>query len=290
MVVGRPAELAADPELAKALSPLIPPVRLVAYAKGTGVDLTRTRSALVAGFDYSTLYMAETPGDNLAVQQAFVARLVSGPVETTPHADLHYVQGVIGTTPETLVRIAGQLVAVAVGDPTPARVVEAYAMGKLKRSPTAFHGAALSTLPAALGNAPLAFYAPGPFGNEWASGAHGLLDAALAVAITAKPLPDGELEADVVLSGDWTAEGSDSTRRLLATWEDLAGSSTGKLLGFDNPASAPVISTTPKLLELEVHLRLGPLVDGLHAAVAADVQQMLDISPRKPTGGPRNSP
>lgn len=287
MVVGRPAELAADPGLEKALSPLIPPVRLAAYARGTGVDLTHTPSALVAGFDYATLYMAETPGENLAVQQDFVARLVSGPVETTPHADLHFIQGVVGQTPETMVRIAGQLVAVSVGDPTPARVVEAYARGLLKRSPTALGGAALSTLPPDLGKAPLAFYAPGPFGHEWVGGAHGLLDAALAVAITAKPLPGGRLEADVVMSGDW---GPDSTRRLMATWKDLAGSSTGKLLGFDAPASAPVVSTTRKLLELRVELELVPLVEGLHAAVEADVQDMLDIPPAVPSGRPPRKP
>ncbi len=289
MVVGRPAELAADPDLVKALSPLIPAARLAGYARGTGIDLTRTPSALVAGSDYSTLYMAETAGDNSAVQQAFVERLVSGPVEKRPHPDLHFVQGVIGRTPETLVRLRGQLVAVAVGDPTPALVVEAYALERLKRSPAALRGAALSTLPSDPGDAPLVFYAPGPFGHEWVGGAHGLLDAALAVAISVKPLSGQRLQADVVLSGDWASEGPDSTSRLLATWEDLAHSSTGKLLGFNDPAAAPIISTTPKLLKLRVELRLGPLVSGLHAAVAADVAEMLDI-PSAPAGKPARQP
>lgn len=289
MVVGRPAELAADPDLTKALAPLIGPARLAGYARGTGVDLTHTPSALVAGFDYSTLYMASTPGHNALVQGAFVARLVSGPVEKSRHPALHFVQGVIGRTPETLVRAEGQLVAVAVGDPTPARVVEAYALGRL-RSPTALRGAALSTLPGDLDKAPLRFYAPGPFTREWVGGAHGLLDAALAIAISVQPLPGKRLQATVVLAGDWASEGPDSTSRLLATWEDLAESSTGKLLGFNEPAAAAIISTTPKLLKLRVELKLEPLVNGLHAAVAADVQQMLDVPPRKPVTAPPHRP
>lgn len=290
MIVGHPSEIAAQPDLVKALSPLIPKARLAAYAQGTGVDLTHTESALVAGFDYSTLYMAQTTGNNTAVQKDFVERLVSGPVEKTPHPDLHFVQGVVGRTPETLVRIRGRLVAVSVGDPTPARVVEAYALGRLKRSPTALDGAALSTLPRKIEDAPLVFYAPGPFESEWVGGAHGLLGAALAVAISVKPLPHQRLRTQVVLSGDWASVGPDSTSRLLATWNDLAHSSTGRLLGLDDPAAAPVLSTTDKLLSLRVELRLAPLVSGLHAAVAADVQQMLDISPSLGQASPKSAP
>lgn len=285
MIVGRPAALADNKAVAEALSPIIPPARLAAYAQGTGVDLTHTKSALVAGFDYSTLYMAETNGDNSVVQRAFETRLLRGAVDKKPHPDLDFVQGVVGRTPETLVRLRGQLVAVAVGDPTPTRVVEAYALKRLKRSPTALDGAALSTLPDKLAEAPIVFYAPGPFKSEWVGGAHGLLGAALAVAITVSPLPGKRVRARVVLSGDWKSEGPDGPSRLLATWDDLAHSSTGKLLGLDDPAAAPVLSTSDKLLSLQVELRLAPLVDGLHAAVAADVQEMLDISSStKPRG------
>src|SRR6185295_4064338 len=100
------------------------------------------------------------------------------------------ISGAVSGMPETLVSVRGHLVAVALGDPTPARVAELYAEGRLARSPSALHGSALATLPGTLGRAPLVFYAPGPFSGEWASGARGLLGAAVALGVAVTPEGD----------------------------------------------------------------------------------------------------
>jgi hypothetical protein len=275
MVLGRPAELAANPEFAGSVSSLFEARRLDAFAATTGVDLRRTPSALAAGFDYGTLYMAETPGNNAPVEELFMERLVRGASVERPHPDLHRVSGLVGNSPQTLIRIDGQLIAVAVGDPTPARVVEAFARRRLSRSPPALRGAALSTLPLALTREPVAFYAPGPFDSEWQAGARGLLAGTTAVGAAARPSSSRGLEVRVYLAGGW-GDDANAQERLTLAWADLVTSPLGHLLGLDG-APVPLVEATAGLLSVQVELELEPLVRGLRAAVAADAREILDL-------------
>ena len=275
LVVGHPKALADDPAIVAALSRLFPDEKLTSFAQGTGVELRRLPSGLVAGFDYATLYMASSSNGSDIAARFRERSLVEAKVHA-PHPGIQRISGMVGQTPEVLVVIEGTLVAVSVGDPTPARVVELFALGKLKRSPAALEGSALSTLPLQeLEPYPVRFYAPGPFEGEWSRGAGGLLGAALALAVVARPLDGKRLEAQVVLSGDWNSP--DLRERLEAAWKSLATSRLGTLLNLHRPLGPPDISVTPTLLRLRVELELIPLVNGLHAAVAADVWQMMEL-------------
>ncbi len=291
LVLARPKELLADPKLRKALARLIPQQSLDDYMTGTGVDPVRVPAAAVAGFDYGTLYLARVGDEDALIEERFAKRLLSSKPRKHPHPDLWRTTGMVGTTPQTLVRLDRHLVAVSVGDPTPARVVEAFARRKLKKSPPALQGAALSTLPKEATDAPLVFLAPGPFSGEWMSGAHGLLAHALAVAITLRPLKGpnaGVGRFTLYLAGDWKAVGPDSTARLVDAWDELSTSSTGALFGLDRLTAKPVVSGGDALLKLEIDADLQRLVAGLHAAVAADVGELmrLDPEPGKPAARP----
>jgi hypothetical protein len=276
MVVGRPAELANDKELSGALSPLLPAQRLDEYAKASGVDLRSLPEGLIAGFDFSTLYLAQTE-HTTAVAKRLEARLVSGLAVRQPHPSVRVVSGIVGRTPETLVTVDGRMFALAVGDPTPARVVEAFARRKLERSPSALDGSALRTLPRTLESAPVRFYAPGPFPDDWARGAHGIVGVAFAVGIAARPLRGGRIELTLAVSGDFEGT-SDGVARLTASWNDLASSSTGRLLGLHRPAVEPVVRDENGVLLLRVGLDLAPMIAGLRAAVIADVWEILNLS------------
>jgi hypothetical protein len=203
--------------------------------------------------------------------------LVGGGKAQSSSGNPRTLQGVVGKTPETLLVIDRRLVAVSVGDPTPVRVAQAFASGKLKRSPTVLAGSALRTLPRELERAPLRFYAPGPFKGEWAEAGHGLLAAALAVGAAVRPAEEGFLQAELVVSGDFEPPGADASAALLGAWEDVAQSSTGHLLGLDDPTNPATVSVTRDQLKLEKKLRLATLVQGLRAAVSADVREILDI-------------
>jgi hypothetical protein len=49
----------------------------------------------------------------------------------------------------------------------------------------------------------------------------------------------------------------------------------GRLLGLDQPAGEPRVTFAPDALTFDVRLAIAPLTDGLRAAVAADVWEIL---------------
>lgn len=275
LLVGSPKRVAENPAFRDAISVLLPAERVDGFAAGSGVDLRAVNSALVAGFDFGTLYAVEpSAGSVPRIVSRFRDRIVSGERRHLPHPLVERITGVIGATPETLVRVDQRLIAIAVGDPTPARVVEAFARKKLQTSPTALRGAALSTLDPPPAGSVATFYAPGPFSGEWAHGARGLFADALALSISLVPLDAGRARFVVQVAGDFPASGADELTRAVS---DLAASPMGKLLGLDQSATPPLVRERAHSLWLDTELDLGPIARGLHAAVAADVWEIMDM-------------
>ena len=278
MLVVKPRELLAEPELGGAISQIIPSPRLDAFAESSGVDLRRISQAIIAGFPYSTLYVAQLPEGVAAIARArFSERLLSGAVSKQPHPGLTRITGVIGQTPETLVTVDDRLLAVAVGDPVPAKIAEAYAQERLKHSPSALHGAALSALPDLISSHAAVLFAPGPFADEWQRAAGGILQSTVAIAITAQPIEHGKVATTIYFAGAWQDSADDAARRLSAAWSTFAHSSAGRLFELNQVAE---VSTSPELLCLRVELELAALVRGLRASVLGDLAQILNL-PRK---------
>jgi hypothetical protein len=298
VLVGKPRSIAESKDLRDSLEVLLPKARLDLFAQGSGVDLRTVPEGLIAGFDYSTLYLAKLATQSgVNASKQFEERLVSGAVQRKPHPRIYVMSGVVGRTPETLVSVDDRMIAVAVGDPTPARVVEAFARGRLKNSKPALKGSALSTLPELMSEHLAVFYAPGPFADDWQHAAGGVLNSALALAIAVRPSGPGKLRATLLISGDWGTSGQDAGARLIEAWNRLAQSSTGKLFGLDDESARandvtplrPELRVAPELLTLTVEFDLAPVVRGLRAAVVADVWEILEL-PKRPDGVKNGQP
>lgn len=279
MLTGSPRALGESPAFREAIALLLPPERLTAFAEGSGVDLRQVESGLVAGFDLGTLYMfTPPPGSSATIVALFRNRIVGGEHHQFPHPELERVYGVIGTTPEFLARAGEQWIAIATRDLTLGRVVEAFARGKLKSSPSALRGASLSTLSAPPATAVANFYAPGPFSGEWARGARGLLANALAARISLIPLPPDEARFVIELTGEFPPSGANDFTEAL---RDLAGSPLGKLLSLDEQDTPARVQERPERLTLEVDLKVAPIARGLRAAVVSDVWEIMQVPPPK---------
>jgi len=278
LVLVKPQRIFAEPELAHAIEKIVPSARFEAFAEASGVNLHVVPQAAVAGWAYSTLYVAELPSGAAALARArFSDRLLSGALTKHVHPGLYRITGVIGQTPETLVTVDERLVAVAVGDPVQAKVVEAYAEQRLRNSATALRGAALSSLPDLAAGNDAVLYAPGPFTNEWQHAANGLLESAVALGIAVQPIGNGKVATTICLAGEWQSVAGDAANRLAAAWTAFARSSAGHLFELNEVAE---VTGTPELLTLHVELELEPIVRGLKASVLGDLTEILRVPSR----------
>jgi hypothetical protein len=278
MLVGKPRDVARDPAFAEAIALLLPEPRLKAFTSVSGVDLKTVEAAVVAGFDFGTLYLLQAAGETAArASLKFQERLLQGSLDH-PHPELERASGLVGSTPQALVRF-DPIVAISVGDPTLTRIVEAFARGKLRRSPAALRGAALSALAPPPQEALATFYVPGPFTGEWAQGARGLLADAVALSIAMTPSARGHARFTVQVAGDVRPEGAEE---IVRAFHELVQTPTGRLLGLDQPTSPAALHEPDGRLVLEVELELAPIARGLRAAVIADVWEIMQTRPREP--------
>jgi hypothetical protein len=252
LVVGSPRELGAAPALEPLREAWLTEERRRAFTRATGIDLWQTERALAAGFELGTLYVADSTGWVAPPEKLFAERLAGSERSDRPHPRIWRVAGVVGTRPETLVRVADELVAVAVGDPTLARVVELRARGRLERFAPALDGVSLGALPDDLRRTgPLTLYVPGPLEEDWVADGTSLLGNTQALALTLE-LAGEHIALGVALAGHWRPERD--LPRLLETWDAFARTSLGRELTLDRALEPAETSGSETLLRLRTQL------------------------------------
>ncbi len=277
MVVGNPKAFAEDQGFMTAFQRLVPADRLTAFASGSGVELTSLPEGCIAGFDYGTLYLARVGKNTTRVRERFEARLVTDPVTRSAHSGVWRVTGLIANTPESLLSIDNDYSAIALGDPLLIRIVEGFTLDRFKKTPPALSGAALSTLPGELKAAPFRFYAPGPFPEEWAKGAQGLLAQAFAFGVAITLRSGSRLQVHAVMSGTFGPDLDQARSRLLNTWDAIQTSPIGHVLGLKENTEPSRLEVRSSEATLDFTLESEALMKGLAAAVSADTKGIFDL-------------
>lgn len=288
LLAGRPQELARSPELLAEVQSMLSSARLDTFATSSGVELRELPEGCIAGFDYGTLYLARVGSNTPTVRKRFETRLITDPVVRSSRSGLWRVTGLVANTPESLLVVDNDFTAVAVGDPLLARVAEAFALGRFKKSKPALAGAALASLPVDLQNAPLRFYAPGPFTNEWARAADGVLARAMALGASASLATSSVLRIRLVLSGAFAADQEKTRSQLLSAWEHLQVSTIGHLLRLQETLEPATVSVADDAATLTVSFAVSTLMKGVSAAVIDDVDRMMGSLPPEPAGPVRS--
>ena len=281
LIAGSPRHFAVQPALRGARERWLSEQRLQAFAGATGIDLRRTERALAAGFDLGTLYLVDSSGWVRPPEEPFEERLAGSAKLERPHPKLLRVSGLAGSVPEALLRIDDAAVAIAVGDPVLARIVEYRVRGRLERVVPALRGAALSRLPAELlSPGSLRLYALGPFSGEALPGdgrQRGLIAGAEAIA-GAVELEGNVVKLRLAVAGAW--DQAQDREHLLGVWNALAASPLGHALALDQPSAAALVNATELLLTLEVALDAERLLTGLETVAAGKLDQLLQAGDR----------
>jgi hypothetical protein len=275
LLLGQPRALWASEAFCGALGRLFPADRLAAFTARTGITLEQANSALLAGYDLATVYgVASSAKTSARVLSVFREHLREGGRVFEPHPSLRRVTGTAGDVPEALVTVGDHVSLVSVGDLTLARVFEAFALGRLERSRPALRGVALSRLPPPPAGSLAVLYVAGPFTGEWATAAGGVLSSTEALFVAAVPVERGAARFHLELVGEFPEAAAE---RVLSLASEVASSSTGKVLALDTPLEPPGARSLPGRLSFQVTLRTGPIADGLHAAVAGEAWQILNL-------------
>jgi hypothetical protein len=166
--------------------------------------------------------------------------------------------------------------AVALGDPLLIRIVEGFALDRFKKTSPALKGAALATLPRDLQSSPLCYYAPGPFSDDWAGGAEGILARAFAIGAAATIDARAILQVHIVISGTFGPNLENTRARLVKTWDTIQTSPVGHVLRLQETTEPSTINVQDSQATLDVKLPLLSLMEGLSTAVSAEVTRIFD--------------
>lgn len=282
LVEAKPRLIAQSVDLIPAIATVIPEERFALFAATHAVDLRQIEDLCVARHRESTLSIARAPIDPNKVLGVFEERSSKPPIRTTiaPNPPVIRSAGSWKEEPRTITVFAREAIAFEQGkpgaQPTSIRIAEAFALGKLKRAPTALRGAALARAAEVVGDAPVRAFAPGPFTGETAQGLGGLLRASTAIAIAATPVRGSpRIAVRIVLTGAWGEDAPAAAERLAAAIHVVSESRLGKLFGIDHPVEAPRVRSAPEALIFEATYDAAALARGVHDAVEAEVDDIM---------------
>lgn len=257
--------------LDRQLQPLLPPSGLDALGGVLGFELRLIEEVCVGVFGPTTLVVLRAPHDPERVERLFRERLTAEQRRSNEGPGVVRVQGRIGTVPRGLATLLPDVLAYEVGPPGVLRAVVGFAQQKLKRARAALDGEPLGGLAACLGDAPIRAFFPSP-ATSWA-GAHGLLERATGAAFALEPGHE-RTACRAALEGAWGEEPGEALRRLELTWQDLAHSAPGHLLGLHEPVTPFQAQGDAQMLTATATIATDRLLRGLHDITGASLREL----------------
>lgn len=281
LVHARAREAFGAPEWIPAIALVAPEARLDAFARRHGgVDLRQANEIAIAGFESTTLAVVRAVVDPARIERAFADRAVTEEGRAIERDGVLRFWGSVGADREQVAVLGREAVALERGAFGPLRAAIAFAQGRLKRALPALRAEPLSTAARLVGDGSeiLRAFAPGPFGGEWGAGLGGLLRAATAVGMAAKPRGEGAVALTFVLTGAWGDDARPAADRLLAAFDVLAADTLGHLAGLtsprDRPIEGPRVSSCAEAIALHVTFDALSLARGFRAVTGSSAAEI----------------
>jgi hypothetical protein len=285
-----PRAIAQDPSLIEPVNLLVTEPRFQRFAAmNGGVDLRSLEEIVVGGYPDATLALGRGLFDPGRVERAFADRAASVEGRAVDRSwGVTRVWGAVGGRREQLALFGrrgvglerrGESGTVDASRPGPLRVAELFAEGRLRRAVPALRAEPLARAAEVVGGGPARLFAPGPFEGEVGKGLGGLLRAATALAVAARPSAGlaGQARVDVRVAvlGSWGDDAPAASARLAAAFNVLAEDPLGHLCGLDRPLAGPRVGAQPDALTLDAAFDFGIVARGLRDATSARLDEIL---------------
>lgn len=274
----RPQALMSHPRFSKDWKPVFASDRILAFTHASGADPHRIEEAFIAGYDLGELYLFDGRQIGLDAQKAFEARSLTTRELETQFDNLTHLTGIIEQTPHALVHIEGHLVAIAVGDIRLARIVRAYAEGKLKKSPSALEDRFLSIYESFHPEAPVRAFLRGPYDDTTDAVAAGFV-----TGVAAATFQESELRIHARALGAWPFD-AELGARLTTHVDRLLSTRELRALGWGFPTEAPEVSCRLNrdglsLCSSEGAWNSAAVAEALHRITAGTLKEVVEGTP-----------
>lgn len=225
----KPAELMSNRALRKQWDLLLRSDRLEAFQKVSGLDLNKIQSLWIAGYPLGTLVLFDAISCGAQVEQAFLARASSLSERPSSLPGARLLTGIVNNEPQALFHLPKDFIALAYADITLAKIVQAYAEGRL-HAKTALDTRFLSPLAPLHSEAKLRAFLVGPFEQATDVVAQGF-----AAGLAAFIPNQNNLTLQLVARGVWP----DDADPAINTWfQQLLNTREARALGFGFPIDA----------------------------------------------------
>ena len=282
VVRAKPRTIAEIAWLIPALARIVPEANQSALQKRLGFDPRQVTEALIVSYGEalggSQAQLVRHNSDPALLEQRFLERLTKDAERRVDHPEVIRLHGTVGKKVAGLTLVGRDI---AIYDETPsgdgvARIAALYATGKMTKAKPLHEDALLASVVARFGDAPLIAVAPGPFGEEWKKGVHGLLEVADVVAVSASPAATEAVRLSFAVIGDFGEDGSKAADLMRTSWQDIGQSTLGKLLGLHD-TSEPVAAGTRSVVTLNVMIDPNRAAAGLGALLEQDLPSIMRL-------------
>jgi hypothetical protein len=279
LVVAKPSALV--PKLEALFPTFLPLQRRAAFDCATGVTLETTASAAIAGYDYSTLYVARTRSAAAAELPLtrFRAHLTDLPLRRDV-LGLALYSGIRDETPEHYAKLDAYTHAWAEGDPSTLKAAMLRAQKRLTETRPALTGASLSLLPSECHTGDLTVYVAGPLSPTSVANLPSAVLGRLLAASLGITLGTDAMQINGCIVGDWEDDGKQRVESLLAAIENHRFTS---LLELTDEERSAIVHQADATVHFSYTLRASHALQRIHAILELDLDALL-------RGPPINAP
>lgn len=226
----RPRALVKDDSIRKDWEPVFTSQRIDAFRAASGFDPAQVEELWIAGYDFGTLYLFDATLVGKSAESSFRNRSLTTAEVSTQKDDLVHLTGMMNQVPHAFVHLDQYMIGIVEGDVSLAKIVAAYAEGRLSKTASALQTRYAKPLAEFSQEAKVRAFALGPFPEATDPIVAGLVSGAIGVEFKGDAL---HLAAKSL--GLWSSDHKQLALHLSAWIHDVLSTPELRAFGWGSP-------------------------------------------------------